>query len=169
MEADKLVNLIEQEMDRHTKDPNGTPEAKLTWKEYLEDIAELPSPTEKQIKIIKEEIESNSFLGRSANNGWKIVAFLSSRQVGEKGGRKEESVKKNGYLTYIVIDEKGNLVHGQGNGKVANIIPEELLKNAAIIEISKLGSTEIKLSTISITSRTSLEECLRNSTGENLS
>ena len=57
--GDKLITLIEQEMDRYEKDPEGTPESKLTWEEYLEDIKELSRPTEEQIQAVKEVYSFN--------------------------------------------------------------------------------------------------------------
>lgn len=159
--GEKLIQLIEQKMDRQKEDPDEIPETKLTWEEYQEDISNLTKSTEKQIRAVISDIESDNSLGRLAKDGWKIVPFLSSRMVKDKE-RSEENIETYGYLTYIILNNEGNIVHSKGSGKIADILPEELLQNAAIIEIPEINGMKFKLDSVSIKEGNTLENSLRN-------
>lgn len=155
MKGDKLTTLIEKEMNRYASDSTGMPTEKLTWQEYKEDVKNLKKPTDEQIKALMKEIQEDSIIARIAETGWKIVPFLSARLVGEETANK-------GSLTYVILDNDGNIVHAEGSGKVAEILPKELLENAAEIEIEKIGDIELRLDTVVISQKRSLGEALKN-------
>lgn len=154
MNGEKLVTYIEKAL-------GGSTEAALSWKEYLEDTKDLPKPTSEQIERVKSEIESSTLLSRTAKTGWKIVPFLSGRDLGEKE-RTEEQKKAYGHLTYIVLSEEGKLIHEKGSADLSKVLPEQLLKNAVTIEVPVFKGLEIRVDTLSFTEGSDLEKSLKS-------
>ncbi len=154
MNGEKLVTHIETIL-------KGAAPTPLSWKEYLEDTKDLPKPTGEQMKRVKSEIEASTLLSRTAKTGWKIVPFLSGRDLGEKEGS-EEQKKKYGYLTYIVVNEDGKLVHEKGSADLSKVLPEQLLKNAVTIEVPVFKGLEVRTDTLSFTEGSDLEKSLKS-------
>jgi hypothetical protein len=151
--GDKLIKLVEKVM-------SSQPMEKITWEEYKEDTAQIPRPTEEQVKNVIDQITSNGEISRFAGNGWKIVPFLSTRNIGEEK-RNDEMIENFGYITYIILDEKGNIMHSKGSGEIEKNLPKELVENAAIIEIPVVEGKELRTDILSFKPEKGLEESMK--------